>query len=133
MDHRDAPGRTTTAVHLVAGWYDIFLRDQLLDYEALRAAGKRPYLTIGPWFHLDASIVRTSLGESIAWFEAHLKDDHRHLRTKPVRIYVMGANEWRDMEEWPPPSSSASRLTGRTARLDTILRLALPAFPNALC
>jgi hypothetical protein len=104
MDHRDAPGRTTTAAHLIAGWYDIFLRDQLLDYEALRAAGKRPYLTIGPWFHLDTDIARSSLGESLAWFDAHLKDDHRHLRPNPVRIYVMGADEWRDMEEWPPPT-----------------------------
>src|SRR6185369_3944319 len=29
------------------------------------------------------------------------------LREKPVRVFVMGANQWREMDDWPPPAKSA--------------------------
>lgn len=104
MDHSDRMDRVSAAPHLIAGWYDIFLHDQLADYAALRAAGHTPYLTIGPWFHLDTSGLREMLRDSLAWLDAHLKGDRTRLRAQPVRIFVMGAQEWREMEYWPPPA-----------------------------
>ncbi len=93
------------APHLVGGWYDFFLRGLLLDYAELKAAGKQPYLTIGPWYHFSHSMVMTdSLREGLSWFEAFLQGDRSHLRQSPVRLYVMGANQWRDFEIWPPVS-----------------------------
>ncbi len=35
-------------VHLITGWYDLFTRYQLEDYQLLKAAGHQPYLTVGP-------------------------------------------------------------------------------------
>ena len=91
-------------VDLVAGWYDLFLYWQLLDYQRLRAAGKQPYLLIGPWYHGQPSSLGPTLKENLAWFDAHVKGKTSGLRERPVRLYVMGANTWRDVADWPPPS-----------------------------
>lgn len=97
----------TAPVHLIGGWYDFFLRGLLEDYAALRAAGRRPYLTIGPWSHFTPTnpmVMFDALREGIAWFDAHLKGAPARLRAKPVRILIMGADEWRDLDDWPPPA-----------------------------
>lgn len=92
--------------HFIGGWYDIFIDGLLADYRAQRAGGRNggvPYLTIGPWSHLDPQS-QMRLDDALAWFDAHLKGDRRRLRAQPVRLYVMGADEWRDFPDWPPPS-----------------------------
>jgi putative CocE/NonD family hydrolase len=94
--------KTTAAVNLVSGWYDIFLRETLADYMTLRASGHSPYLTIGPWGHMDADCLWESVRQGIVWFDAILKGDRRKLRKMPVQIYVMGSGIWREMESWPP-------------------------------
>jgi hypothetical protein len=91
-------------VHLVTGWYDLFTRYQLEDYQLLKTAGHRPYLTVGPTSHMSMSNSITTTREGLAWFDAYLKNDPSHLRPHPVRIYVMGADEWRSMDDWPPPA-----------------------------
>jgi hypothetical protein len=106
-DHRQSVARVEAPVHLMGGWYDYYLRGLLRDYQALRAAGRRPYLTIGPWFHGQPAGMVHGLREGLIWFEAHLKGQRGHLRPKPVRLYVMGAGEWRDLDEFPPPARQA--------------------------
>src|SRR2546423_7070906 len=39
------------AVHMVAGWHDIFLPWELAHYAALRAARARPHPTVRAWAH----------------------------------------------------------------------------------
>lgn len=95
-------------VHLVGGWYDFFLRAMLKDYGALKAAGRTPYLTIGPWHHFNAMASGHDLREGIHWFEAFLKNNHARLRRNPVRIYIMGAGEWREMPDFPPPATETA-------------------------
>lgn len=108
--------RVNAPVHLVAGWYDFFLRGQLNDYAALCAAGKQPYLTIGPWHHFSNGMVMLDgLRVGLQWFDVHLQGRAQQ-RQQPVRIYVLGADEWRDLADWPPPARS-TRLylhSGRT-------------------
>jgi putative CocE/NonD family hydrolase len=103
-DHRDAVAHVGAPVHLIGGWYDYYLRGLLRDYAALKAAGREPYFTIGPWYHAHRDGLLTGLREGLTWFDAHLRGDRRRLREKPVRIYVMGADEWREMEDFPPPA-----------------------------
>lgn len=91
-------------VDLIAGWYDMFLAEQLADYQCLRQAGARPYLLIGPWTHSTSG--RTGINETRAWLRAHVLDDPSELRKLPVRIYVMGAKTWRDFSDWPPPAQT---------------------------
>jgi putative CocE/NonD family hydrolase len=91
------------AVHLIGGWYDLFLPGLLDDYRVMRAAGKRPYLTIHNWHHYDLAKQMLTIREALAWFDAHLKDKPGRLPEEPVRLFVMGAEEWRAFADWPPP------------------------------
>ncbi|MEU8245616.1 CocE/NonD family hydrolase [Nonomuraea sp. NPDC048916] len=102
-------GEVKAAVTMLGGWYDVFLPWQLKDYLAMRAAGHRPYLTIGPWYHVDTRHGRPSMAESLAWFRAHLLGDDSGLREQPVRLYVTGAREWRDYPDWPVPGTRTQR------------------------
>jgi putative CocE/NonD family hydrolase len=93
-------------VSFVGGWQDIFLPAELADYQALRAAGHEPYLLIGPWQHTDQQGMAAGIKESIAWCRAQLLGDKSQLRTAPVRIYIGGLEQWRDLPSWPPPATT---------------------------
>ena len=94
-------------VSFVGGWYDIFLPGQLRDYAALRAAGQEPYLLIGPWQHTDQDGMAASVRESIEFLRAELLDDRdgADVRAARVRVYVGGTGQWRELPDWPPPST----------------------------
>ncbi len=94
----------TVPIHLISGWYDIMVRELLHDYQTLKEAGHTPYLTMGPWFHVSPDCFLEGLKSGINWFDAQLKGEKSRLRSKPVRYFVMGANEWQEAESWPPPS-----------------------------
>jgi hypothetical protein len=91
--------------NFTSGWYDLFLDGLLADFGAQQAAGLHPQLTIGPWHHLAMGYLPVAFGNSLAWFDAHLKGDDSRLRKEPVRLYVMGARRWRSFDRWPPPAT----------------------------
>jgi putative CocE/NonD family hydrolase len=93
-------------MHLITGWYDLFLRYQLEDYQLLKSVGHRPYLTVGPTRHVSVQNYGTVTQEGLAWFDAYLKNDPSHLRPHPVRIFIMGRDReaWCDLDDWPPPA-----------------------------
>nr|WP_245736691.1 CocE/NonD family hydrolase [Micromonospora pattaloongensis] len=96
-------------VAMVTGWQDIFLPAQLRDYATLRAAGARPYLTIGPWTHGSPGLHRTALREGLGWLRAHLSGETERLRAAPVRVHVGGrGGGWRELLHWPPPARSTA-------------------------
>jgi putative CocE/NonD family hydrolase len=109
LDFSEEVARVIAPVHLLGGWYDVFLPRLVADYERLRQAGRRPYLTIGPWAHTSQGLMPVAMRESIAWFRAHLLGDRSALRDAPVRVFVMGAGEWRDFPEWPPTGYQEQR------------------------
>lgn len=109
IDFSARMGQVSAPVSLVGGWYDIFLPEQLADYAALRRAGRQPRLTIGPWSHASPGVLSASLRESLAWFDAHLRDhDAPSPRASdlPVRVFVLGTRRWRTLPDWPPPATS---------------------------
>lgn len=106
----------TTPIHLIGGWYDIFLPWLLRDYRTLRDAGRQPYLTIGPWSHTSLGINTTTWRETLAWFKAHLLGDRSSLRSLPVRLYLTGAYSWREFPDWPPPGIQQERLYAQPVR-----------------
>ncbi len=115
-------------VHLIGGWYDFFLRGMLEDYTALKAVGKIPYLTLGPWRHVsNLFLMPTMLKPGIEWFDAHLKGQVERLRENPVRIYVMGVNEWRDYPDYPPHSHPQTYYLQSGNRLGTHSNNAAPS------
>ncbi len=95
--------------HMGGGWYDVFLPQTLRDYAALVRAGRQPYLTIGPWAHINPQGIVGSLRESLVWLRAQVLGDRSGLRDLPVRIFVMGANKWRDLPAFPPPGAKPQR------------------------
>ncbi len=106
IDFSAKVAEVTTPIALQAGWYDLFLDWQLQDYQRLRAAGRQPYLLIGPWFHGEFSSWGATTRDSLTWLNSQVKGDKSSLRDQPVRLFVMGANVWRDFADWPPPAKS---------------------------
>jgi putative CocE/NonD family hydrolase len=104
IDLSERVGNVEAAAHLMTGWHDFMLRELLADYDRLVAAGRKPHLTIGPWYHADARYLVAAIRNALDWFDVHLKGQHEKLRAKPVSLYVMGAEEWRDFDAWPPPA-----------------------------
>ena len=103
----------------MGSWYDIVLQGNLDIFTGLRARSRTPEgrgaqrLLVGPWTHgqfvsqageLDfgpqAGIDLLAL--QTRWFDHWLKGiDRGLLDDPPVRLFVMGANRWRDEQEWP--------------------------------
>ena len=106
VDLSENIGALTLPIYLQGGWYDLFLDWQLKDYQRLRQAGRQPFLLIGPWTHGQFASMPMTTRESLDWLRAHVKGDRSGLREQPVRLFVMGANEWRDFADWPPPAQS---------------------------
>ena len=108
-DYSHGVADVTAPNHLVSGWYDFLLPQLLRDYSTLEQAGYKPYLTIGPWSHSSNGLFAVALRESLLWLRAHLLGETKALRASPVRIYVMGADEWRDLVVWPPSDMQIQR------------------------
>jgi uncharacterized protein len=95
---------------MTAGWYDIFLPWQLEDFITAQRAGRDIRITIGPWMHAAPAGAAESLRQSIALFQERFgigPNKAVDAGSKPrVRLFLMGANEWREYPSWPIPNSS---------------------------
>ncbi len=117
-------GRLTTPALHVAGWYDIFLAGSVKNFLGLRAgagtaearAGQK--LVIGPWLHMPwapvsdspAGVEPTVVDDlQLRWFDRFLKGEDTGVMDAPVSLFVMGAEEWRDYPDWPPPGVEPMR------------------------
>ena len=103
----------------IGGWYDVYSHGVCRNYCGLRTRGgqnarNRQKLLMGPWVHgvntrvagqLDFSD-RAVLPLSVRrrqWLDRWVRGDRNGIDTEaPVRIFVMGINDWRDEQEWPP-------------------------------
>jgi len=102
LDHTHRLGPRTPPNHFISGWYDFMLDQLLRDYETLVLCGHRPYLTVGPWFHVSNDLQKESMRETLTWMNAHLLGDRSGLREAPVRIFVSGLDVWCDFDSYPP-------------------------------
>jgi putative CocE/NonD family hydrolase len=118
----------------IGGWHDIFLQGTLDNYMGMAALGRPARLVIGPWAHDPAALsgavgdlnfgIRSGafgvpvhpegdLGDlQLAWFRRYLLPDGDSAASAaeaPVRIFVMGRNEWRDEPFWPLERAHAER------------------------
>ena len=123
LNVRHKAGRVNVPVLHVASWYDGFLEGGLHNYASIREHGATPQarsaqkLVVGPWPHLYPYDSPTSkvgdldmgpealirLGDlSVRWFDHWLKGVENGIANeKPVNIFVMGDNAWREEDEWP--------------------------------
>jgi putative CocE/NonD family hydrolase len=103
---------------LMAGWNDPFLVNMLEDYDRILTGGGGPLarksqIVIGPWIHgtdtkfddLDygkASRFMGQIGTMLRWYDHWLKGIENGVAEElPVKLFVMGKNEWRSEKEWP--------------------------------
>ena len=105
MSHAGAIEDLRRPVTMVAGWFDIFTPWQMRDFAALQKAGCNARITVGPWQHTDQAAVAAALPDAIDWFNHHLLGRPLEPR-KAVRLHVMGADEWREFDCWPPQEST---------------------------
>jgi putative CocE/NonD family hydrolase len=121
LDHRHRLTERTPPVHFISGWFDFMLDPLLADYQRLVELGHRPYLTIGPWFHIAEELQRDNLRETLIWMRACLMDDRSGLRTRPVRVHISGRQEWHEFETYPPgpPAPQTWHINGGSTLVET--------------
>ncbi|CAN5471087.1 CocE/NonD family hydrolase [soil metagenome] len=99
--------RVTAPVNLVGGWSDVFLDTQERDWRRLAALGKTVRWTVGPWTHADFSSQGEGMRQSLDWFDQHLRG-RPPSAAAPVRLWINGANEWRDFADSALPAGALS-------------------------
>ncbi|MEU4241272.1 CocE/NonD family hydrolase [Actinoplanes sp. NPDC026619] len=105
---------------LHSGWQDLFLEQTYAQYQRLRSLGRDVALTIGPWTH--KGVIRDGapmlIPETLDWLGAKL-GGRPLARPTPVHLRVTGTGDWRDLDEWPPPSTSLTLFPRPGAALAT--------------
>jgi putative CocE/NonD family hydrolase len=126
---RNKYGRVHAAVLNLSGWYDDNYGPEGATtnfaglLKARTASDPQTHLMIGPWVHGVASTAKTKSGERefgaaaaidydevvLHWMDHYLQGSANGVeKEKPVRYFVMGDNQWRDADAWPPVSTAAS-------------------------
>lgn len=122
-------GKITVPAFHVGGWYDMFLGGTLRNYVGIKqrgannAARRGQRLIIGPWYHrpapFDGKTGDLDFGPStffdqshlaLRWFDFAIKGLKNGIeKEKPVKIFVMGENVWREEDDWPLTRAKPTR------------------------
>jgi putative CocE/NonD family hydrolase len=122
--------RIEVPVFNIGGWYDLLLKGTLENYRRMRREGgserarSGTRLLVGPWAH--GSTYGAYPDHNFKEFEGKAEIDLAALQvafyrehfgaaaspapelpdpSRPVRIFVMGENRWRDEADWPLPQA----------------------------
>src|SRR5262249_13081929 len=103
----------------IAAWYDIFLGGSLRNYAGVQMhgasdtarRGQRLIVTIGGHAGSGRKIGDVDFGPAaefdeddatLSWYDYLFKNATNEFGTvKPVRLFVMGTNQWRNEDDWP--------------------------------
>jgi putative CocE/NonD family hydrolase len=112
---------------VIGAWYDIFLGGSLRNYEGIRDHGGTPearqktqlLVAIGGHSGWGRTVGQIDFGpdapfdENLAildWYDFLFKGIHnRFASNKPVKIFVMGENKWREEAAWPLARAKQTR------------------------
>ena len=104
---------------IMGGWYDLYAPDAFHNFNGMREQGgsklaRQSRLIMGPWPHRLSQSTKTgdidfgapskidldALERS--WLDRWLRDEDNGIESEaPLRLFIMGTNEWRDEHEWP--------------------------------
>jgi len=110
----------------IAAWYDIFQDGSLRNFVGVKAHGatdaarrgqhllvvvgghsgdgpKIGDVDFGPDSRFDYDSV------ALAWYDYLFKGARNEFAGKPVKIFVMGANQWREEDDWPLARAQATK------------------------
>ncbi len=112
----------------VGGWYDIFNGGTLRNYMGAKAHGaseaartkQHLLIEIGGHAGFGRRIGDVDFGPHatenaytdviLDWYDFLFKDLRNQFATdKPVKLFVMGANEYRQQDDWPPPQAQPTK------------------------
>jgi uncharacterized protein len=112
----------------VGGWYDIFNAGTLRNYMGAKAHGSTEaartlqhlLIEIGGHAGFGRRIGDVEFGPHaiengyteviLDWYDFLFKGIHNEFATdKPVKLFVMGANEYRQEDDWPPPQAQPTK------------------------
>ena len=115
------------ALH-IAAWYDLFLGGSLRNYEGIRdhgaseqaRKGQQMVVVIGGHAGGGRKIGDVDFGPAaeegseldtvINWYDYLFKGVKNEFASgKPVKIFVMGANQWREEDDWPLARAKSTR------------------------
>lgn len=128
----DHPERVKVPALHIGGWFDIFASNTARSFTELRAragtaeAREGQRLIIGPWDHLNSTgvypdrqfgmladaITQDLTGEHLRFFDRYLRNHGAESAgaspsgAAPVKIFVMGIDQWREEQDWPLPDTS---------------------------
>ena len=124
--------KVSAAALNLSGWYDEAYGPEgaATNFSGLIEArkadsGARTNLVIGPWIHGVAAVGDRQVGDIdfgpkaqvdydalvLDFMDHHLRGIQNQFATAaPVRHFMMGANEWRDEQQWPPAGATAMSL-----------------------
>ena len=110
----------TTPSYVICGWYDLFAKSVFKHVNAVRTTSRSPdvrrhqHILMGPWVHgisRDGKVGDLDFGKDAVisvreiqakWFQRWLKDGAADVDNwPPLRIFVMGRNQWRNEQQWP--------------------------------
>ncbi len=116
----EVPADSDLAVLNITGWWDMNFPGGPLNFEAMRAGRAAPHqkLIIGPWPHWvnrQRQLTGVDFGEHavielddyiIRFFDRYLTGTPNGIEDDDaVHVFVIGANEWRAADSWPPPGT----------------------------
>ena len=125
---RDKYDEVEVPSYFITGWYDSLLHETITVFNGWQAnarnveAREKTKLLIGPWSHQVSPWGKAQLGSNgefedrafgpdapgdavavhLRWYDTRLKGiDNGMDDEPPIKLFVMGANEWRFENEWP--------------------------------
>lgn len=119
MDDEQRWGEIGVPAFNMGGWYDLYANQTFTNFNGLRQHGRTPEarqskLIVGPWPHALSQSTKTgdidfgdgSLADldalEMRWLDYWLRGiDNGVVDEPPLRLFIMGINQWHDEHEWP--------------------------------
>jgi len=110
---RDKYHKINMPVYIMGGWYDNYPAATFNYFEKLKKLGASDEIRVivNPSEHLNRVVgdrdfgknaAKDEMGTAIRWLDYLIKGIDNGVESEPpVKIFVMGANEWRFESEWP--------------------------------
>ena len=127
---RNRYARVHAAVLNLSGWYDDNYGPEgaATNFSGLVNARRgqseaHTHLLLGPWVHGVQSTQTFHAGDRefgpdaaidfdevvLRWMDHYVRSSANGVENEaPVRYFVMGSNQWRDAQNWPPPAQQSS-------------------------
>jgi len=110
----------------IAAWYDIFQDGSLRNYVGVKThgatdaarRGQHLLVVVGGHSGDGPKIGELDFGSdsrfdydsaALAWYDYLFKSARNEFAGKPVKIFVMGANQWREEDDWPLARAQATK------------------------